>query len=83
VSIRTISPRTIRTQDIRPAAPEAERALAFTGLFTRVAEKVDRSPQHVLEVAKGRRQSKHVLDAIVAEVRRIDATTSRRRERAA
>jgi hypothetical protein len=83
VSIRTISPRTIRTKDIRPEAPEAARAIAFAGLFTRVAVKIGRSPQHVLEVAKGRRQSKPVLDAIIAEVRRIDAATAPKRERAA
>ncbi len=58
---------------------EVEQALEFVGIFSRVADKMGRSPHHVLETAKGRRQSKPVLDAIVAEVRRINSFGAARR----
>jgi hypothetical protein len=51
---------------------EVQRALAYVGLFSRVARKLKRSPSHVISVAKGRRQSAIVVRAIVDEVRQIE-----------
>ena len=67
--------RKIPPEDIRPDAPEVKRAIAFTGIFARVARNIGRNPAHVLEVAKGRRQSKPVLAAIISEVRSIESDT--------
>jgi hypothetical protein len=53
-------------------APELRRALAYVGLFTRVAERESLSVGHVVQVAKGRRTSKRVINAIVREVHRIE-----------
>lgn len=69
--------------DDNKLVPEVERALAYVGLFSRVANQIDRSPHHVLETAKGRRQSKAVIDAIVREVRGIDRRFQSGRERVA
>lgn len=80
MALRKHSPRVLPpVEDIRPPAPEVARALAFTGIFSRVAVRIGRSSNHVLEVAKGRRQSKPVIDAIVEEVRQIDSKTRRGR----
>lgn len=60
----------------RPA-PEVARALAFLGLFTRVAQKECLSTGHVLQVAKGRRTSRRVIEALIREVRRIERESGR------
>jgi hypothetical protein len=57
--------------------PEIERALQFVGIFTRVANHVGVSTSHAVAVARGRRTSKKVVDAIVREVKRIDRRTER------
>jgi hypothetical protein len=54
------------------SSPELKRALAYVGIFTRVAAKENLSVGHVLQVAKGLRTSKRVIDAITQEVRRIE-----------
>jgi hypothetical protein len=59
--------------------PELFRALAYKGLFKRVASTEGLSISHVVQVAKGLRKSRRVVDAIIREVRRIE----RRSERAA
>jgi hypothetical protein len=59
------------------SSPELLRALAYVGLFTRVADRESLSIGHVVQVAKGRRTSKRVIDAIVREVRRIEQSTER------
>jgi len=51
------------------------RALAYVGIFTRVAQEEKLSVGHVLGVARGRRTSKRVIDAIVREVQRIESQT--------
>jgi hypothetical protein len=71
-----ISARHSLAQNISPA-PELKRALAHVGLFSRVAEKVGITPSHVLRVAKGERQSKRVVAAVVSEVRRIERDIAR------
>ena len=58
-------------------APELKRALESVGLFTRVAQKVGVTPGHALQVARGKRQSHRVLEAIILEVRRIDRDAER------
>lgn len=71
----------IAPEPAKPASPdsppELHRALAYVGLFTRVAKTEGLSVGHVTEVAKGRRTSKRVLDAIVREVRRIERSSER------
>jgi len=57
--------------------PEVARALEFTGIFTRIAKQEKVSCGHVVQVAKGNRTSKRVIDAIVREVRRIEQNTER------
>jgi DNA-binding transcriptional regulator YdaS (Cro superfamily) len=57
--------------------PELGRAVAFVGLFTRVAQSLGVSPTHVIEVAKQRRTSSRVATAIIREVRRIERSTER------
>lgn len=57
-----------------PAIPaEVRRALGYVGLFTRVASAEGLSLGHVVEVAKGRRISRRVVDAITREVRKIES----------
>jgi hypothetical protein len=58
-------------------APELRRALGYIGIFTRVAAKEGLSVGHVVQVAKGRRTSKRVADAIAREVRRIEKVGER------
>ncbi len=62
--------------------PEIEKAFAFVGIFSRVARQLDRTPSHVMKVAKGGAKSKRVTEAIVREVRRIEKKFERT-ERAA
>jgi hypothetical protein len=57
--------------------PEARRAIEYVGLFTRVAQKVGVTPSHAVQVAKNKRTSKRVLEAIVTEVRRIERVSGR------
>ncbi len=72
-------PATRATQDADASAPlpgngmpsEVQLATNFVGICTRVAKLTGKSSHHVLETAKGRRQSQQVVDAIVAEVRRM------------
>lgn len=58
----------------RAEAPPREVAIALKhiGLFSRIAARHEWALSHVLQVARGKRQSKPVIDAIVAEVRRIE-----------
>jgi hypothetical protein len=58
-------------------APEIRRSLLFVGLFTRVANELGVTASHVNRVAKGQCTSKHVSDAIIREVRRIERRTER------
>lgn len=60
------------SQKYNGRAPEVSRAVAFTGLFTRVAESESLSVGHVVQVAKGHRKSRRVIEAIIREVRRIE-----------
>jgi hypothetical protein len=48
------------------------RALMHRGIFQRVARKLRKSHVHVGQVARGKRQSRPVVDALVAEIRRIE-----------
>ena len=64
------------SEDIK-LAPELKRSLEFVGLFTRVAASVGVTPSHAVQVAKGKRTSKRVTDAIIREVRRIDREAKR------
>lgn len=57
--------------------PEIARALEFVGLFTRVARAVGVTPSHAVQVAKGKRVSARVVQAVVKEVRKIDRQTER------
>ena len=57
--------------------PEVSRALLHVGLFARVAKRETLSIGHVIQVAKGRRTSRRVIDAIVREVRRIEESVER------
>lgn len=65
------------SQKYNEQAPEVSRAVAFTGLFTRVAESESLSVGHVVQVAKGRRKSRRVTEAIIREVRRIERSSGR------
>ncbi len=56
---------------------ELQRALAHIGLFTRVAATEGLPISHVVQVAKGQRTSKRVIEAIVCEVRRIERSSER------
>jgi hypothetical protein len=57
----------------KPSRPaELTKALEHVGLFSRVAKRGGWTLGHVLQVAKGKHQSQLVIDAIVAEVRRIE-----------
>ncbi len=58
-------------------SPEVARCLEYVGLFTRVAKAEGVSPSHALQVAKGHRKSKRVIDAIIREVRKIDRMNER------
>lgn len=49
---------------------EFQRASKLTGIFTRIAKKLDVSPQHVREVALGNRRSDRVMKALQAEMRK-------------
>jgi methyl coenzyme M reductase subunit C-like uncharacterized protein (methanogenesis marker protein 7) len=75
-SLPFVNKRRVLARQITPPddsnATEVQRALAYVGLFSRVARKLKRSPSHVIEVAKGRRQSAIVISAIVDEVRQIE-----------
>ncbi len=51
--------------------PEIDIALAFIGIFTRIAKENGVSTSHALKVAKGDRASKHISEAIIREARRI------------
>lgn len=59
-------------QSKRP--PEVRRALAFTGIFSRLALSEGVTVSHLLKVAKEERDSPHIVNAIVKEVRRIERT---------
>ena len=48
------------------------RALLHWGIFRRVAEQLEVSAAHVGQVARGKRQSRPVVDALIAEIRRIE-----------
>lgn len=50
---------------------ELQKASRFRGIYTRVARKLNVSPNHVKEVAMGRRSSNRVERAIEREYRRI------------
>jgi hypothetical protein len=52
--------------------PELVKALEHVGLFSRVAKRGGWSLGHVLQVAKGKHQSQLVINAVIAEVRRIE-----------
>ena len=64
---------------------EVKRALAFGGIFSRVADQMGLSKGHVLQAAKGQRPSRRVIDPIVHEVKRIERETSshQKKEKAA
>ena len=48
------------------------KALHYRGLLTRVANRLGITRQHVGRVARGERQSARVLDALIAEIERIE-----------
>lgn len=48
------------------------KALRYRGLITRVARELGVNYTHVGRVARGERQSKRVLSALLAEIERID-----------
>jgi DNA-binding transcriptional regulator YdaS (Cro superfamily) len=73
-----ISTRNKTTPKRTKLPAELSRAIAFTGIFTRVASSLGVSSTHVLQVAKGRRQSSRVVAAIISEVRRIERSTQER-----
>jgi hypothetical protein len=58
-------------------APELIRALAYVGLFTRIAKRESLSVSHVVQAAKGKRISKKVIQAIIREVHRIEKESGR------
>jgi len=49
-----------------------QKALRYRGLLTRVANRLGLDRTHVGRVARGQRQSRRVLDALLAEVERIE-----------
>jgi hypothetical protein len=49
-----------------------QKALQYRGLLTRVANQLGVNRTHVGRVARGERQSKRVLCALLAEVERIE-----------
>lgn len=50
---------------------EFQRASKLTGIFTRVAKKLEVSTQHVREVALGNRRSDRVMKALQSEMRKV------------
>jgi len=66
----------IQPYDLGPLSGDSPfellKAVAYVGLFTRVAEQEGLSVGHVVQVAKGKRTSKRVISAIIHEVRRIE-----------
>lgn len=58
------------------AIPELRKAVAFKGLYSRVALIAGVTPTHVSHVARGIRQSSRVVEAIITEVRRIERETA-------
>jgi len=49
-----------------------EKALRYRGLLTRVANQLGLNRSHISRVARGQRQSKRVLAALLQEVERIE-----------
>jgi hypothetical protein len=71
VSRHIISRRKTPPYDIT-APIEVRKALAFVGIFTRVAKNEGLSTSHVLQAAKLQRPSRKAIAAIVREVSRIE-----------
>jgi histidinol-phosphate/aromatic aminotransferase/cobyric acid decarboxylase-like protein len=53
-------------------SPELSRALEYRGLITRVARQLAMDRTHVSRVAHGQRKSRKVLQALLAEVQRLE-----------
>jgi hypothetical protein len=51
---------------------EFQRASRLTGIFSRIAERLDVSPQHVREVSLGLRTSARVMTELCIEVQRVE-----------
>jgi hypothetical protein len=51
---------------------EFQRASRLTGIFSRIAERLDVSPNHVRQVALGNRVSDRVMRELRAEMRKVD-----------
>lgn len=58
-------------------SPELKRAIAYVGIFSRVATRLGLTPGHVRQVALGRRISERVADALTREVKRIERESER------
>jgi hypothetical protein len=68
-----ISTFVTRTDVITTETPApVRRAFEFQGVFARVARRLSVSRQHVYHVAKGQRQSRRVMRALLAEIQRIE-----------
>ena len=76
MSVQCCPMRTVRTRTNFITANErvalVRKALSYRGLFTRIARSLGLTRQHVAQVARGRRQSKRVLEAVLAEIERIE-----------
>ena len=76
----------IQQQQHTTVPPEVHRALAYVGIFARVATQEGLSTSHVALTAHGKRTSRRVIAAIVREVRRIErksASAAQHEEKAA
>ena len=51
---------------------EFQRSYRLTGTYTKVARQLSLSPQHVREVALGKRRSARVMKSLIAEVKRLN-----------
>ncbi len=70
-----LRPREVIQHDDGILPPEVIRACAFRGIYADIAKRLSCNASFVSNVACGRAQSKRVVNAIVAEVRRIKAAT--------
>jgi DNA-binding MarR family transcriptional regulator len=56
----------------KSTTPQLLRALEYRGLLTRVAQRLKLHRTHVSRVAHGHRKSAKVLQALLAEVQRLE-----------
>jgi predicted transcriptional regulator len=57
---------------IKSTTPQLAKALEYRGLLTRVANRLGLSHSHVSRVAHGHRNSRRILQALLAEIERIE-----------